>query len=387
MASKIAQKILHQIDSHLPHQQQQSYPSNSHWALSPSTHLLHEAGGTYPRLCKLSDGSLLCVSTGFAGGGVHVLQVSRSTDGGRSFRAHGEIARGAPGADVDNGFLLEVPGAGGGGEGPVVLAAFRNHDRAEGGRGGYAYFRITVCRSLDGGRTWSFLAQAAEQAAGGAGMGLWEPFMLAGGRAGGEVQLTFSGELAADDQETFRVDSLDGGASWAPRPPRCLRCHAAHERLRDGMQGIVRVRDADRGGRDALLMVFETTRRRPLFSVEYAVSYDGGERWGDRGVVYCPRPGRNAGSPQIAACGDRMAVVFMTDEEAETPDWPRRAAVKVVFSEGGLRGGRVAWSPRATTVQGAPAFWPGITCTGENELMVVYEHGGKPWGKHLTWTG
>ncbi|KAI1339781.1 Sialidase [Xylariaceae sp. FL0016] len=211
-------------------------------------------------------------------------------------------------------------------------------------------------------------------------MGLWEPFMRIGRR--GEVQLTYSGELAPDDQETFRVDSSDGGSTWSP--PRCLSCHPQHENLRDGMQGIVCVRDAA-DGREALVMVFETTRHRPHFSVEYVVSYDEGRTWGWRSVVHVPtRRGRNAGSPQIAACGNRLAVVFQTDEDVHEPRWPGRAAVKATFSEG-LHGGRLSWT-QPVLVSPVSSMWPGVYCTGENEVMAVCEHAGKPIGKHLHWT-
>lgn len=112
------------------------------WKVDTNETVLHPWGGTYPRLCRLTDGALLAVSTAFPGPGQHVLQVSRSVDGGRTFLPHGEIARGV--GDIDNGFLIEVPPSPSTPRNhPVVLAAFRNHDRPLGGQP--THFRIVSC--------------------------------------------------------------------------------------------------------------------------------------------------------------------------------------------------------------------------------------------------
>ncbi|OTA99426.1 glycoside hydrolase family 93 protein [Hypoxylon sp. CI-4A] len=322
------------------------------------------ASGTYPRLARLSDGGILSIAT-FQDGSDRVLRVSRSDDDGGSFTEIGEVARST--GDLDNGYLLQLPSG-------TILAAFRNHDKNA--DGALTYFRITVCSSTDGGRTWVFAAQAAENAASASGFnGLWEPFLRLGGD--GAVQLTYSGELSQTNQETFRALSRDEGKTWSA--PANLRLHGDRTDQRDGMQGIVSVQDAG-SGQETLVMVFEV-KEGNYVHLATVTSTNDGESWGSRSTIF-QAANHNAGAPQIASVGNNLAVVFMTDEDtdASSLNWPDKATIKMIFSSE-LRGGQLDWTTQTLKLSDASAYWPGAFQRASNDIIAVYERGGTPYGK------
>jgi hypothetical protein len=367
MPGRFRQKVLSALGVGNEDQQgQQGYPPAPTGHHLPGRGFIHDDerplssppnNGTYPRLARLSDGSILSSFTRFPDG-QHALCVARSTDGGRTFENFSEVTRAT--GDVDNMFLLEAaPG--------VVVAAFRNHDL---GPNGPTHFRITVCRSMDGGRTWQFVAQAAEKSP---PFGIWEPFMRLGRR--GEVQLTYSQEFAHNNQCTMLVVTHDQGSTWSQ--PVCL--HGDQDPLRDGMNGIATTFDH---GREALVMVFETTRYGP-FNIEALISYDDGATWQNRHEVFRPRQGHNAGSPQISAFADgSMVVVFMTDEDSHQVDWVKHATIKAVFA-GPPQNGQVRWS-EPQVISPASSFWPGVLALDHHTALVTYDRGG-PLAKTISW--
>ncbi|KAI1653936.1 glycoside hydrolase family 93 protein [Daldinia decipiens] len=323
-------------------------------------------GGTYPRLTRLADGGILSASA-YTVNGLRTIRIARSDDDGATFNEIGSVAQ-SPG-DLDNAFLIQLPSG-------TVLAAFRNHDKDS--NGAYTYFRITVCKSDDGGRTWVFLAHAAQQPADASGFnGLWEPFVRIG--KDGALQLTYSGELSQTNQETFRTLSYDGGATWST--PDNLRLHSPDQQFRDGMQGIASIKDAS--GQDALVMVFEV-KDGPNFYLGTVLSYDDGYTWGRRNIIYRPNQ-HNAGAPQIATLGKGLAVVFMTDEDLPTDqlDWANKADIKMIFSSE-LNNGDLRWTSQTFHLSEDSSYWPGTFQRGDNNIMAVYERGGVPYGRIIT---
>jgi hypothetical protein len=171
------------------------------------------------------------------------------------------------------------------------------------------------------------------------------------------------------------VRSFDQGSSWSQ--PECLE--GINDRIRDGMTGIASTVD---NGREALVMVFETTRYG-TFNLEALISYDDGLTWGWRHEVYVPPRGHNAGAPQIASFADgSLAVIFMTDEDERDVQWTENACIKMVFA-GPPQGGRISWT-RPTVICPHSSHWPGVLALDHHTLLAVYECRGGPKGKTVT---
>ncbi len=163
--------------------------------------------GTYPRANSLSDsslpaGSIIGAYTAFSNGD-NVLRTVKSTDKGASWQAVGEVTRGPSNAnDIDNPYVLQLPSG-------RVLCAFRNHSK-DPKTGAYLYFRITVAYSDDLGKTWKYLSTPSSDP--GPVNGNWEPFLR--NAQDGSLQLYYSRENSAADQDTLERFSTDGGQTW-----------------------------------------------------------------------------------------------------------------------------------------------------------------------------
>ncbi|CAJ2507427.1 Uu.00g086130.m01.CDS01 [Anthostomella pinea] len=355
---------------------------NSTFTVESAEVKLADGAPWLPRIAKLSDGTVLAVSTRFENGTAdHVLQLSRSTNGGQSFSHLTNIAEGPD--DIDNGFLLELPASAASSNStsskraslPIVLVSYRDHEKNA--DGSYNTFRIKVARSENGGQTWNDPVVAVEKPANGSKVGIWEAFMRFT-KDGKTIQMTYSGELAQDNQETFRVTSPDFGASWTA--PVNLRLHSTDQSMRDGMQSIAEVSEED--GTEKLIMELEV-KVGSVVHMEYVISEDDGETWGHRGTIYKPAGAdHSAGAGQIARIGDTMlALVFLTDEDYEEVQWPDKGETKALFSDGILRNGALRWAEKPLTVFGKGSIWPGVVQWSANSIMALASHDKAAYGR------
>lgn len=305
--------------------------------------------GTYPRSTRLNDGSLLGVYTAFEGT-QNVIKTTRSTDNGNSWNAYSEVTRGV--GDIDNGFLLQLSNG-------RILCAFRNHSKN--GDGAYTVFRITICVSSDGGKSWVYLSTAEVS---GPPNGLWEPFMRIG--ADEKVQLYYSRELASNDQDNLVRFSSDGGASWSGS----TIVSGSGIIARDGMVGVTQFNDSQ----TKLIAIFETNQDG-TFSLKSTTSSDDGRSWGNRQTVYhATGQNNNAGAPQITNAGGTLVASFMTDEDTSLHKWVSGASTKIIVSTA-IISGSISWGNKLT-VGNVQSNWPGIMTLDNNHVLVMYDNGG-----------
>ena len=324
-----------------------------------------------------------------------------STGSGASWTALGEVTRGPSNAnDIDNPYVLQLPSG-------RVLCAFRNHSK-DPNTGAYTYFRITVTYSDDLGKTWKYLSTPASDP--GAVNGNWEPFLR--NAQDGSLQLYYSRENSAADQDTLERFSTDGGKTWttaqtisgagitardgmyllevfpyltlvseprgmSPEQSTVLVCDLGSSResgLTDlefcaGMTGVTTVSGTN------LMAVFES-ESDGTFDVMSITSSDDGKTWGNRKTVYTPdSPNTSAGAPQIANVGGTLCVSFMTNEDstetAPSSGYTTTTAAKLITSgDGG-----VTWGNKITVGQ-VLSVWPGLYTLGQTSFLMLFDNGG-----------
>lgn len=326
--------------------------------------LTDKSSGTYPRLLRLADGNILAAFTR-VDGTTRTLVISLGDANGQNFVDLSSVDSGA--RDIDNVSLLELVPASGGGPN-VLLAAFRNHDLDA--NGNYTWFRLTLCRSLDGGRSWSFVTQINEKSA---PYGLWEPYLRLS--ATGAVQVFYAEEFASNDQDIMRQISSDGGNTWSP----AVAVAGGNVTARYGMPGVAATQD---GNRAALALVFESNDAGP-FGVHSCLSYDDGLSWAHPTPLFTPPAPHNAGAPQIASVQNQTLIaVMMSDVNATTVNWVQNAAIVVSFAEA-PRAGVLQWST-PVTVSAASSYWPGVAWTDLHKVMLSYDRGYVPRAQQIT---
>lgn len=253
--------------------------------------------------------------------------------------------------DIDNPYVLQLPSG-------RVLCAFRNHSKNP-STGAYTYFRITITYSDDKGRTWKYLSTAAQDASN----GNWEPFLRLA--RDGTLQIYYSRENSASDQDSLERFSTDGGQTWSS----AQTISGAGITSRDGMTGVTTVSGSN------LILVFET-ETTGVFSVQSITSSDDGKTWSSaRGKVYSAPGTNSAGAPQVINVGGTLVASFMTNEDANLGlsggPYTSHTEAKLVMSKDGGK----TWSNKLTTFPEQSA-WPGLVALDDKSFLALADHGG-----------
>ena len=310
--------------------------------------------GTYPRASRLSDDSILGAYTAFSDGN-NVITTVHSTDGGASWQPWGVVTQGPSNANnIDNPYVLQLPSG-------RVLCAFRNHSK-DPSTGAYTYFRITICYSDDMGKTWAYLSQPASDP--GPVNGNWEP-LLRYDTSRSTLQLYYSRELSASDQDTLERFSTDDGQTWST----AQIISGLGIVSRDGMTGVATISGPN------LMAVFES-ETDGYFTINAITSADNGQTWDGRKTIYTPVvPSTSAGAPQIINVGGILVVSFQTNEDhgANPPSgsYPDDTSAKLVTSGDGGN----TWGDKIT-VGPMVSAWPGLYDIDDTNFLMMFDNGG-----------
>ena len=165
-------------------------------------------GGGYARIIQLQDGRLMAVCE--SGG----IKIAFSTDKGANWSSATQIVRNPSGISESVPDLIQLA------DGTIIVAYNpRPHSPYSEDR----KFGIRCVRSTDNGKTWSdeiFVNDAQHTFSD----GCWEPSMLQ--LPSGEVQLYFADEgpyTTSNDQQISMCRSFDGGQSWSAAQKICYR--------------------------------------------------------------------------------------------------------------------------------------------------------------------
>lgn len=301
--------------------------------------------GTYPRANYLADGSILGAYADVTSTTNTIVVVS-STDGGVTWTQIGTVATGSTSTtDINNPYPLQLPSG-------RILIAFRNHSLED---GAYTFFRITICYSDDNGATWAYLSQPASDP--GPTYGNWEPFLRMA-EDGVTLQLYYSRQDSAIDQDNLMRTSTDGGVTWSTST---IVSGSGTTDARDGMIGVTTVSGEN------LIAVFESETDGGLFSIYSVTSSDDGATWGNRQTVYSPGDGYNAQAPQVTNVGGTLVVSFMYD-----PDNDLDATIVLMASTDGGD----TWAD-STTVFPTGSTWAGLlTLSDDTSLLAMTDYNG-----------
>ena len=118
--------------------------------------------------------------------------------------------------------------------------------------------------------------------------------------------------------------------------------------------------------------MFENTQDG-YFSIDYVLSHDDGNSWGERGRVYTAANGNDAGAPQVVNVGGTIVVDFMTNEDGGgAPRSIDGGDMKTVTS---TDGGRTYSGP--TTIGSVGSHWPGMLDLDGNRFLAFWTQDGQ----------